>query len=166
MIHGYWMDFHSHGSTPNSWIVYFMEQPSMIWGHPSENQHISKCLCISKHTSLRIVHLQKLYGCTLMYFFHSGERPGDIQQPWDLGVATTASTSRKVCLRIAPQILMGNQRFLHLRCHKLRYPHLLDRSISRICWLNMLKQQFLMVRFPIFRKPTIPGNHHIPNSLG
>ena len=53
----------------------------------------------------------------------------------------TASKSRKVCLTIAPQILMVNQPFLHLNCHKLRYPHLLNRSISRICWFNMPKQQ-------------------------
>ena len=49
---------------------------------------------------------------------------------------STASKSRKVCLTIAPQILMVNQPFLHLNCHKLRYPHLLNRSISRVCWFT------------------------------
>lgn len=80
----------------------------------------------------------------------------------------TASKSRKVCLTIAPQILMVNQPFLHLNCHKLRYPHLLNRSISRICWFNMPKQQFLLVKFRIFlsflRSP-LPRNPHIPDIL-
>ena len=62
----------------------------------------------------------------------------------------TASKSRKVCLTIVPQILMVNQPFLHLNCHKLRYPHLLNRSISRICWFNMPKQQFLVAQIPHF----------------
>ena len=36
--------FHSHGGTPNSWLVYFMENPNlkwmMIWGYPQDSGNL------------------------------------------------------------------------------------------------------------------------------